>query len=658
MALDTDWDAPSADWDDSAADWDQIASTPVSTSLWGDHMGISITNAGADAVPYVVDMGMRWIRTDVEDPPWGLDTFAELLTAAHAAGLKVLASIQDSGDDAGDRYAGWGLDDYTAFADWAVTVADMGPDAIEVGNELNNPTFNANRDADETVAALLTNVVADAVHAAHPDIPIITAGWSPWGDGPPEYYPQNAVNALLGNDTWGPLKQKIQGVGYHPYEMDLHPQESTTNPAWNACWWLRESQTHLNAAGVSVPFWLTEFGKWGTPADQATWASDYFIAFEAHRAAGVKIETVFWHTLYEGDSDLGGDETTLGLYRNTGTVDAPVWVAKPAVAVLRAQAAKAYAVVTDPDPENPPVDPPVVLPPGTEPEDPGTGTDIPVGGWYIGLRGLTIGADPLEWVNGPSIFGWASPRNSDEDRPGGHGALSFGPDLLNKKNLDFVFLVNKFTELDAHAIWEQIAAAWRPSRGGVVRLDVGTPRRRYIVYGKPDQIEPNIEFIQHGILQWVKARFRATDPLFYGLPRTIVGQLAVSTGGRSYPRTYPMVYGSANVGGVTVLNDGNIDSERLEVTLEATTEALVNPRVELADTGEALQFDLTIQPGDRLVIDFSEWSADLNGTASRTGALRRPGSTFFSIPPGEHLIRFGGLGSGRMTAVYSAAWNL
>jgi len=288
---------------------------PPATETWWDHMGVSITAPHRADVASALRYG-RWIRAGWEEP-WPITGLADLVKATHAAGGKVLACLQPSGQ----RYAGWDLARFARFADWVASVAALGVDGIEIGNELNNPMFNAARDVKETVAAMLAAVVADRLRTSGFAGRVITNGFAPMG-AEPDYYPQDAVWRMLDRATelGLPLQGRISGVGYHPYEMTTHP---TVPPGghlgWNACWWLGLAWNSMQARGLSVPLCLTEYGKWGSEADQATWAADYLRAFDTHRKAGVELDLLCWHTLVEGSSTVSAAEVTMGIVKADGT---------------------------------------------------------------------------------------------------------------------------------------------------------------------------------------------------------------------------------------------------------------------------------------------------------------------------------------------------
>lgn len=300
-----------------------VVTPPITLPTWYDHMGVSITGARASDVADAMKYG-RWIRAGWEEP-WPITGLADLVKEAHKVGGKVLACVQPSGQ----RYAGWDLARYARFADWVSSVAALGVDGIEIGNELNNPMFNAARDVKETVAAMLNSIVAARLKYSGYTGRIISNGFSPMG-GEPDYYPQDAVWRMLDREVELHLEPTgIDGIGYHPYEMKELP---TWNPGghlgWNACWWLGLAWNSMKTRGVTVPLCLTEYGYHGPEASQATWATAYLTAFDAHRKAGVGLDLMMWHTLREGSSTVSAEEVTMGILKPDGTE-------KPAGVVLR-----------------------------------------------------------------------------------------------------------------------------------------------------------------------------------------------------------------------------------------------------------------------------------------------------------------------------------
>lgn len=308
-----------------------LASPIVDTSKWRDHMGLSVTGPKVADIPIILQYG-AYVRAGWEDC-WGMP--GPFVTEAKRQGLKIVACLQPCNPN---RYLGWTLTRMAQFAQWCVMIADLGVDVIEVGNEMNNPTFNAARDPKQTTAALLTAIVADAVHKVHPKIRVISNGWSPKNE--PLYYPQVSMASMLSTaETLGlTLTSRVQGCGYHPYEMQQLPswQPPANQPGWNACWWMKDAAATMKAHGVAGPICPTEYGKIGVGSDQAAWTSDYLRTFELYRTLGVDIDLMMWHTLRDGQSTLPGEGPM-------GVID-PLSIEKPSGAVLKQWGAKPWSL--------------------------------------------------------------------------------------------------------------------------------------------------------------------------------------------------------------------------------------------------------------------------------------------------------------------------
>lgn len=302
---------------------------PTPAGTWYEHIGISITGASSSDVATLLKYG-RWCRTGREDC-WDPNQFKAFMVEAHRQGLKVLSCIQAC-DEGSGRYANWSAARYAQFGDYALQIADLGVDVIEAGNECNHVPFNAATDAAQTVARSLAKVTAARVHATHPTIQVITGGWSPEGGGPPEQYPQTAMKTIVNDPA---LVAAVDGYSTHPYENTMRPSDVSTNPAWNAAYWVRDEWASIVAKGGSKPLYLTEFGYRGGDADQETWMRDYFALWDTYRAGGMKIPAVFWHTLRENESTTSADENSMGILRGGSE--------KPSAVALREIGKRSYA---------------------------------------------------------------------------------------------------------------------------------------------------------------------------------------------------------------------------------------------------------------------------------------------------------------------------
>lgn len=159
----------------------------------------------------------------------------------------------------------------------------------------------------------------------------------------------------------------------------------------------------------------------------------------------------------------------------------------------------------------------------------------------------------------------------------------------------------------------------------------------------------------------------AADPRRYGT--TVVSEstdLPVGlTTGRTYSRTYPLVYGGLAPGGsgsVYIPQEGDFDQTPAVITF---TGPVVTPRVEHVAQNRSLTFDVTVEYGETLVVDLGRQTALLNGSVNRAYTIS-PGSSWFMLVPGLNELLFrGSVGSApdgvtpqpQMTVVASSAWT-
>jgi len=118
-----------------------------------------------------------------------------------------------------------------------------------------------------------------------------------------------------------------------------------------------------------------------------------------------------------------------------------------------------------------------------------------------------------------------------------------------------------------------------------------------------------------------------------------VTSLPVSSGGRTYPRVYPLVYpGIGTPGAVTLTNTGNLPADfiaRIDGPCTSPTILMVGPD----GTPYQMTFDIPLALGDFLQVDSGAATVLLNGVTNRQNSIRA-GTTWFRIPPGSSVARF------------------
>lgn len=141
-------------------------------------------------------------------------------------------------------------------------------------------------------------------------------------------------------------------------------------------------------------------------------------------------------------------------------------------------------------------------------------------------------------------------------------------------------------------------------------------------------------------LRW-EATVLCDDPLKYDAMTTLSGAAGVSglpSGGRTYPRVYPLVYNVTASGEgekVTLYNAGTTDAPAL---ISVHGPIPIGWRLELSNTGERLSFAVALNASDVLVVDTGDKSALLNGFPVN-GTLS---GTWWRLKPRGNTVRLYG----------------
>lgn len=268
------------------------------------------------------------------------------------------------------------------------------------------------------------------------------------------------------------------------------------------------------------------------------------------------------------------------------------------------------------------------------------------------LNGLLMGEGTVYRVLRSSTpHAFPEMRVDDVDRSGRAGMIA-GQDLPGGRRVPLTIGVRCSSRSLARSALQLLQSAWSPGPVDVAlvwRDDMGTFRYT----GRPRLADPDESMVAAGAVD-VSCRFLATYPYY-----AADGESSVSTGfpvggtGRTYPRSYPRVYGSAGTGGiVAAANAGSV-----AVPWQATiTGPWVNPTILHVASGRQLTINVTLAAAEILTVDSAVQSILLGGSASRFSSLVQPAS-WFSLLPGSNDIRFGGAsGSGTAQLAWRSAW--
>ncbi|WP_328934143.1 MULTISPECIES: phage distal tail protein [unclassified Streptomyces] len=226
-------------------------------------------------------------------------------------------------------------------------------------------------------------------------------------------------------------------------------------------------------------------------------------------------------------------------------------------------------------------------------------------------------------------------RTEDVARPGQHGDYT-GPDYTGPRTIQLGLGLRGDDPDDLRALSLALRAATQPQNqpAPLQFLD-----QDILVYGKVRKrsIPYDAEYLWR--LGDAALEFYCADPCLYGLDEQSVSTTAYSpSAGRTYPLTFPRVYGSAGTSGrVTAVNAG--DSPAFPVL--RLDGPVANPSIEQVTTGSTLTLDATLQPGEFLLIDTRSRAVLLMGSSPRRSWVRG-GSTWPLIQPGSNELAYRG----------------
>lgn len=276
-------------------------------------------------------------------------------------------------------------------------------------------------------------------------------------------------------------------------------------------------------------------------------------------------------------------------------------------------------------------------------------------------RGFTWGpSTPLEikeveGVDMPTV------RSGDAGRPRDHG-LFVGLDVMGGREITLKGDLMMRNETAFQKAWEELATATIP--GGVEQEPLYASFPNYgtlatLARVRKRQIPLNIQF-SLGNLADVSLMFAASDPRWYGETKQVSVSPTGLTNGVKWPWKWNLKWGGGTVAGsLSVTNEGNIETRPLLIIEGPCT----NPSVANASISgtPTLSFNLTLNSGERLVLDTDMHSAILYSDPSTPGAARlyalKAGSSWFTLQPGTNLLQYlAGTGEGTLSVQYASAW--
>ncbi|GCD46110.1 phage distal tail protein [Streptomyces paromomycinus] len=253
----------------------------------------------------------------------------------------------------------------------------------------------------------------------------------------------------------------------------------------------------------------------------------------------------------------------------------------------------------------------------------------------------------------PDIDDLPDVRGDDTDRPAQHGTYS-GPDFTGARVIQLGLAIRGDDPSHLRALKVALRAATQPGRSPAPLqfldwdlLAYGKVRKRSIPYDAHYLWRTGTAAIE-----WY-----CPDPRLYSLAEHTATTTAYSpSAGRTYPLTFPRVYGAAGSSGrLTISNSG--DSEAYpQLRIDGP---VAQPIVEHIGSGATLALSGTLQPGEYLVIDTRTRAVLLMGSAPRRDWVRA-GSAWPVLTPGDNELAFRGAalpGAPGQTSTLTVTWR-
>jgi hypothetical protein len=266
--------------------------------------------------------------------------------------------------------------------------------------------------------------------------------------------------------------------------------------------------------------------------------------------------------------------------------------------------------------------------------------------------GTNLELTGLEGIDMPAV------RSGDAGRARDHGAFA-GLDVLGEREIivkaDLHNATGTFT-----AAWQECSDATVP--GGTIQYPLFLNTTTWgtlatLVRVRKRQMPVDITFTL-GNLAKVMFLFAGTDPRWYAPTQQLSVKPPTSVGGFTWPLKWNLKWGGGGyTGALAVNNAGNIETRPI-LTVEGPC---VNPAIQNATAtgGPTLTFNLTLNAGEKLVIDTDMHTAILYSSGSTAGSTRTgllvSGSKWWTLNPGVSTVQF--LASqGTLFCEYASAW--
>ena len=284
--------------------------------------------------------------------------------------------------------------------------------------------------------------------------------------------------------------------------------------------------------------------------------------------------------------------------------------------------------------------------------------DLVTSYWDLEFNGLAFGGETDFGVT--SITGLAGmPNIQPSDRPRLlRDGLYAGQDFLLERRVAmtvevFGSDVSAFsTNLQAFNLAMAPGGAEKPL---VMYVPGMCNNNKFMLWARPRRRVVPVDRLWFYNVPVMNIEFVATDPRLYSLAQYSQAlTLPQALGGAQFDMTFDLQFGGGVAGGDEILN--NAGTYKTSPVFKIIG-PVINPALENITTGKKFKMDITVLAGDYLIVDMSQRTVMLNGTASRYSNVVKT-SEFWDLEPGDNTVVYSAAGYtvSTATATWRDAW--
>lgn len=275
----------------------------------------------------------------------------------------------------------------------------------------------------------------------------------------------------------------------------------------------------------------------------------------------------------------------------------------------------------------------------------------------VSFNGLSLDVDPYHIVTIEGLADLPDIRSGDIDRVARDGLVS-GLDVYGGRTVTITIDVVADDQTAFGAAMSALSAAFAGPAANPLPLSFTIPgvadgiaARLYV---KPRKRTVPLPSSWFNNLSEAVVQLAAADPLLYSeveASATLEG--ATVSVGRTYSRTYTMVYGASGHPGTVLVENFGTATAPLTLTINGP---VTNPTIRNVTTGQTLSLTVGLLAGETVTLNTADRTVLLGGTADRYSWLTLPG--WFGLVPGINEIQYTALdpSTSFVQIAYRSAW--